>query len=253
MKKSVFLASTSLLGLLAAPSVFAADFKAVPFRESQSLPWAGLYFGANGGYAWSADTSTGCVFTGLSPCPGTAFPKVRSEGAEYGIQAGYNWQASNWVFGFETDINKLDARGASQFSGIDPSKGGPDSLSARYDWLGTTRGRVGVTGGNALFYATGGLAYGRVNHGYNFDFTNTNSNNQLFSSSDTSFGWTAGGGVEYALGRNWSVKAEYLYVHLAASRLSLNGLGYSAGTVTDTTLRFSNNLNIVQLGANYRF
>jgi outer membrane immunogenic protein len=253
MRKSILLTSTSLVGLLAVPPAFAADLP-VKYQESQKLPWAGLYIGANAGYAWSSDPSVDCVFTGVSPCP-AAFPAVRSAGPEYGIQAGYNWQVANWVLGFETDINKLAARGTSQFAGIDPGKG-PDQLSTRYDWLGTARGRAGVTAGNALFYATGGLAYGRVSHGYNYDFTNGSNNNQIFSSSDTSLGWTAGGGVEYALGRNWSLKAEYLYVHLAASSLSLSGLrfgGLPGFVATDTTLRFNNNLNIVRLGANYRF
>jgi outer membrane immunogenic protein len=259
MKKPVFLASTSLVGLLAVPSAFAADLPVkapVKYQESQTLPWAGLYVGVNAGYAWSADPGTGCSFTGVSPCTVTAFPGVNASGAEYGVQAGYNWQVANWVFGFETDINKLGAKGNAQFAGIDPGKG-PDQLSSRYDWLGTARGRVGVTGGNALFYATGGLAYGRVSHQYNYDITNGSNNNQIFASSDNPFGWTAGGGVEYALGRNWSVKAEYLYVHLAASSLSLNGLFFGNAapgmTATNTTLHFNNNLNIVRLGANYRF
>jgi outer membrane immunogenic protein len=256
MKKSVFLASTSLVGLLVAPPAFAADLP-VKYQESQKLPWAGLYIGVNAGYAWSSDPRTDCVFTGVSPCAATAFPGVSASGAEYGIQAGYNWQVANWVLGFETDINKLGANGNTQFAGIDPGKS-PDQLSSRYDWLGTARGRVGVTGGNALFYATGGLAYGRVSHQYNYNIGNVNGNNQIFGSSDNPFGWTAGGGVEYALGRNWSVKAEYLYVHLAASSLNLSGLlfggpGNFGATATDTTLRFNNNLNIVRLGANYRF
>ena len=221
MRKSIFLASTSLVGLLAtAPSVLAADLpvKSVKYQESQKLPWAGLYIGANAGYAWSADPGTGCTFTGASICTTTAFPGVKASGAQYGIQAGYNWQVANWVFGFETDIDKLGVRGNTQFPGIDPSKG-PDQLSARYDWLGTARARVGVTagtGGNALFYATGGLAYGRVSHQYNYDIANIDDANQIFSSSNTAVGWTIGGGAEYALGRNWSLKAEYLYVHLAA-------------------------------------
>jgi outer membrane immunogenic protein len=219
------------------------------------LPWAGLYIGVNAGYAWSADPGTGCTTTALPTiCPITAFPGVNASGAEYGIQAGYNWQVANWVFGFETDINKLGAQGNTQFAGIDPGKA-PDQLSARYDWLGTARGRVGVTGGNALFYATGGLAYGRVSHQYNYDVPNVGGANAIFAVSNESVGWTIGGGAEYALGRNWSVKAEYLYVHLPASALSLAGLQTGAifGTVAGSTLNFSNNLNIVRLGANYRF
>ena len=253
MKKPIFLASTSLIALLASPSAFAADLAPIQYKESQKLPWAGLYVGANAGYAWSSDPAIDCVFTGVSPCTAKTFPAVRSAGPEYGVQAGYNWQVANWVLGFEADINKLDARGTAQFAGIDPGKG-PDRLSTRYDWLGTARGRAGIVTGNALFYATGGLAYGRVSHGYNYDFTNGSFNNQIFSSSDISAGWTAGGGVEYALDRNWSVKAEYLYVHLPASSLSLTGLNFNNGsTATNTTLHFNNNLNIVRLGANYRF
>jgi outer membrane immunogenic protein len=256
MKKSVLLASTSLVGLLAAPSAFAADLplKApVKYQESQKLPWAGFYLGVNAGYAWSSDPATGCTFTTLPTiCPGTVFPGVKSSGPEFGFQAGYNWQVANWVFGFETDINKLGAQGSAQFPGVDTSKG-PDQLSARYDWLGTARGRVGVTGGNALFYATGGLAYGRVSHQYNYDTTNIGNANALFSTSNESVGWTVGGGAEYAFDRHWSVKAEYLYVHLAASGVNLGGLQTSTFTVSDSIAKFNNNLNIVRLGANYRF
>jgi outer membrane immunogenic protein len=48
-------------------------------------------------------------------------------------------------------------------------------------------------------------------------------------------GWTAGGGFEYALGRNWSVKVEYLYVNLGSVSVAgtvsvpAAGVGYSNG------------------------
>ena len=47
-----------------------------------------------------------------------------------------------------------------------------DNETQQDDWVGTLRGRLGiVTVGKALFYATGGLAYGAVQHSYP-DFTN---------------------------------------------------------------------------------
>ena len=209
-----------------------------------------MYVGVNAGYAWSADPATGCSFTGLSICVTPSFPAVSASGPAFEVQAGYNWQVANWLFEFETDIDKLGVQGNAQFAGIDPSKG-PDRLSSRYDWLGTARGRVGITGGNALFYATGGLAYGRVNHQYNYDINNISSANQIFAASNTAVGWTVGGGAEYAFDRNWSVKAEYLYVHLANTPLNLGSL--HTGGAGNNILHFNNNLNIVRLGANYHF
>ena len=54
----------------------------------------------------------------------------------------------------------------------------------------------------------------------------------------------------------WSVKAEYLYVHLAASSLNISTLRFNGNTGTPTgptALNFNNNLNIARFGVNYRF
>jgi outer membrane immunogenic protein len=269
MGKSRFIAPTTLVGLLGVAPAYAADLAPIPvkYREAEKLPWAGLYVGANAGFAWSSDPRTDCTFAGpgLSPCvpnptafgvpTGSAFPTVNSAGAEYGLQAGYNWQVANWVLGFEADINKLAAQGNTHFAGVDPGKG-PDQLSQRYDWLGTARGRAGITAGSALFYATGGFAYGRTNHEYIYGLGSP-ANTQTFGLSELRTGWTAGGGAEYAFNQHWSVKAEYLYVHLAASNLNISNLNFVGnfftGPAGTTILHFNNNLNIVRIGANYRF
>ena len=109
-----------------------------------------------------------------------------------------------------------------------------------------------------LVYVTGGLAYGRVSHQYNYDTANISDANQIFASSNTAVGWTMGGGAEYALGRNWSVKAEYLYVGLGTANFNLslvnvdhiNG-GNLSSTAVVTSARF--NENIVRGGLNYHF
>ena len=128
---------------------------------------------------------------------------------------------------------------------------------------------------NILIYGTGGLAYARVNEktalnsqagagansglvpnvfGY---FCATGPNCFLGSSSRTAIGWTAGAGVEYALSRNISVKAEYLYVDL--------GGGDAVTVVTQTTnpsglFRDSfiatysrTDFQTVRVGVNYKF
>jgi outer membrane immunogenic protein len=59
-------------------------------------------------------------------------------------------------------------------------------------------------------------------------------------------GWTVGGGLEFALGGNWTAKAEYLYVDLGSFNC---GLGCGAFTPDNVSLR----ANVVRGGLNYRF
>jgi outer membrane immunogenic protein len=264
MGRSHLFSTTALAGLLAGSSAFGADLAPVPYKESQKLQWSGFYVGANLGYAWASDPTMTCTSIAVgfaSPCvappfsPPRQFSAPRPAGEEYGLQAGYNWQVASWVLGFEADINKLGAHGSTQFPGIDPGKG-IDQATSRYDWLGTARGRVGVTTGGALFYATGGLAYGRVNHEYFQGVTGTG--NPIFSMSENRVGWTAGGGAEFALDQHWSVKVEYLYVSLGNSNLDISGVMFAGNLGTPgppgtSFQHFNNNLNIVRLGANYRF
>jgi outer membrane immunogenic protein len=255
MRKSRLIGPTTLVGLLAVPPAFAADLAPVKYREAEKLLWSGFYVGANGGWAQSADPRVDCLGLGgfAGPC-GTAFPAPTAEGAQFGLQAGYNWQVGNFVVGFEGDINKLYVQGLTHFPGVDPAKG-PDQLSSRYDWLGTARARVGVTSGSALFYATGGFAYGRVGHDYIYGMGSP-ANTQSFGMSENRTGWTVGGGAEYAFNQHWSIKAEYLYVHLGNSNLdisSLSTINFGANPPGTNFLRYRNDLNIARVGVNYRF
>ena len=83
--------------------------------------------------------------------------------------------------------------------------GGGSSL----DYFGTIRARAGFAFDRALIYATGGFAYGggdRV----------TCSIGAFFADCGDDFptGWTVGGGIEYAITNNFTVKVEGLYVNL---------------------------------------
>ncbi|MET0407516.1 MAG: outer membrane beta-barrel protein, partial [Hyphomicrobium sp.] len=82
------------------------------------------------------------------------------------------------------------------------------------DWYGTLRARVGIVGDqNFLVFATGGLAYGGIDHSMSASGTE---NLRFFSSSDTQIGWTAGGGVDYLLSDHWAFRADALYVDLGS-------------------------------------
>jgi outer membrane immunogenic protein len=71
-------------------------------------------------------------------------------------------------------------------------------------------------------------------------------------------GWTAGGGVEWLVYPNWSLKVEYLYYDLGRVTFAMSPLVNSALVGTQVTVgapfastRF--NGNIVRAGLNYHF
>ena len=139
--------------------------------------------GFNGGYSWGRSsrelnfvTTTGAAIVpagGVVTSGGTDL-----EGGLFGGQIGYNWQTSNWVLGFETDIQWANQRGSRTFlcnglaclPGLTVLPAGVVGSGAvidqKLEWFGTFRGRGGfLVTPTALLYATGGLAYGSVQTG----------------------------------------------------------------------------------------
>ena len=67
--------------------------------------------------------------------------------------------------------------------------------------------------------------------------------------------WPAGGGVEVALGNNWSAKAEYLFVDFGASSITSSNLINLTVPAPGQPFTHSVDLkaDILRLGLNYRF
>lgn len=215
MKKTL-LAGVAL-AILSAASASAADLpRAVkapmPAPVSYAQPialWTGGYIGVAGGYAFNDRLGTSTTAGGLLPAASFA-AGLHPEGGFFGGQVGYNWQVPNsmFVLGIEGDMFLSDISDSRTISNFGPVAIG---ASSKLDKFGTVRGRVGVAVDQALFYATGGLAVG-----YNIaslDVAAFGTGARVFDS-QTHVGWTVGGGVEYAVTRNWSAKVEYRYMDL---------------------------------------
>ncbi len=125
-------------------------------------------------------------------------------------------------------------------------------------WLGTTRARLGfvATPDNRLMiYATGGVAYG----GGNSQFTVFDATTGSFWSGNPSssrVGWTIGGGVEYAITNNITIKGEYLYADLGSSKFTTTRKRASAtanfpGVIASGKIDW--NASIFRAGVNYKF
>jgi outer membrane immunogenic protein len=92
------------------------------------------------------------------------------------------------------------------------------TLHTSADVQGSIRGRVGIAWDRVLIYGPGGVAFGEFNSQYNYDgFGAAIGAVQLkpfYASSnfsDTHVGWTVGGGIQYAITSDWSVRADYRY------------------------------------------
>ena len=270
--KRIVLISTSIVAL-AVPAM-AADLpvKAPPPVLAPLPTWTGFYLGLNGGYSWGRSsrelnfvTTTGAAIVpagGVITSGGTDL-----EGGLFGGQIGYNWQTSNWVLGFETDIQWANQRGSRTFlcnglaclPGLTVLPAGVVGSGAvvdqKLEWFGTFRGRGGfLVTPTALLYATGGLAYGSVQTGVlltGFNAAGAGISTTV-SGSNTRVGWTVGGGVEWKFARNWSGKLEYLYMDLGntSNTAFLPTVG-AVGVGANITSRVTD--NIIRAGVNYQF
>ena len=269
--KGVAVAALTAVGAVAAQ---AAD---LPTRKEAPAPvfvpppftWTGFYVGVNAGGIWPSGGRSASI---LDTTAATAafvdagFPGglgSQSAGFIGGGQAGYNWQTGAFVLGVETDFDGSTLSksfnnvgtpfvGAGGLTGDFLTVNGKNSLT----WLGTTRGRVGfvATPDNRLMiYGTGGVAYGGGNSQFSvFDATT----GSIFSGnpSSTRVGWVIGGGVEYAITNNITIKGEYLYADLGSSKFN-NIANTASPFFTGTTVsgKIDWNASIFRAGVNYKF
>ncbi len=227
--------------------------------RATTFNWTGPYVGVHLGYGWgNADTDfsprpnsfTDLAPTTLSPDPSGVFG---------GLQAGYNYQMGCWVFGLETDFSGSGISGTDTVSPIPRQAGstflGAGTLTAHEDinWFGTLRPRIGYTVmPTLLLYGTGGLAYGNVSYSANTNFRPPQTNESYpVSFSTTKVGWTAGGGLEYAVCRNWTVKAEYLFIDLGSE----TAVGHAIPPLPGFRVKydFETTAHTFNIGVNYKF
>jgi outer membrane immunogenic protein len=192
------------------------------------------------------------IYAGVNIGDGSAKHKTRifSSTIDFGVvngvigggQIGANWQVGSLVLGAEAD-----GQGSSQSKTATTAIGAVNiTEDYRKPGFATFRSRAGWAFADRwLIYATGGGAWldSNVNlmasTGGGF---NTSSGFEL-----SHFGWTAGGGVEGAITRNWSWKVEYLYLQTGKFSTTVNVFGF----VGLWNARLTENIG--RIGINYRF
>ncbi len=259
-----FLVAAAAIASLLSSAAMAADLpmKAAPMPVAAVYGWTGFYIGGNVGYSWGRSSNTETISrfnTGATLFTGTGSNDVN--GVIGGGQIGYNWQAQNWVFGLETDIQGSGERGSRDLVCVACADVGTNitsTLTQRLDWFGTFRGRVGVLATpSILFYGTGGLAYGELKTGGSITGDSAVGPVTLTfpGSSSTRAGWTVGAGVEGKIAQNWTAKLEYLYMDLGSVSAGPFATTILVPVRTPAGASYSSNFtdNILRVGVNYQF
>ena len=204
--------------------------------------WSGFYAGVNMGTNSGTNDWNGQYFALGAPVGPAETGSFDLDGTTAGLQAGYNMQSGNMVYGVEGDINWGDVSGIGAAIGSGPNASVP---SAKFDQLGSIRARLGYTSGNVLFYATAGWASASGSMG----LTNLDSAGDDRTADITASGWTGGLGAEIALNDHLSVKGEYL-----DSRLTMNEVQFGNVPPADY-LAINGDIDIktFKIGLNYAF
>jgi outer membrane immunogenic protein len=221
-------------------AAFAAD---LPFLVAPPVPlfsWTSCFLGAHVGGGWAHKDATDPVqvvqdaFLG-SVTTGVTTVGVSSSGLLVGGQMGCDYQFgySNWVLGAEGAVSGANLRGNTNFGLPLGGAGDVATFTAKTDFLPSVTARFGYALGPWLLYLRAGAAWAGDKYSITGAFTAAPPPFPPgpafgFEGLDNRFGWTAGGGVEWAFAEVWSARLEYDYYqlghHSAVMTDAINGL-----------------------------
>jgi outer membrane immunogenic protein len=250
------LIAAAAFAVIAAGPAAAADIAARPlYKAPPPLPaftWSGLFIGGHGAYAWgNTKWSENELGTGGGP-PGFQDASFTERDWLIGGQAGFNYQltASPIVWGIWADdsAGKLKSSASSCFPEI---AGTVQSCSSTVHNIGTLVGRVGFAFDRTMIYALGGWAWGA-----GVDQANSCAGAACAvgagiagTNFQSIFGYTVGGGIEYAFAGNWSVFAQYNYIDFGTWGENFA----NPATSLTFTENIRQNISVVKFGINFRF
>jgi len=255
------LASAAALSQMSTPN-------STPTYNHKAPSWTGFYVGINAGEGLgtsSARTST--VFAPTGYFASSSVPAVNSTGKQDltlngitgGGQFGYNKQFSWLVLGLEADFGALSTDASATTQTTYPCCA-PSSFTVKQgvttDWIATVRPRMGVTlGKHTLLFVSGGVAETEIHYSSLFTDTFASAYEYAKVPSTLKTGWVAGGGMEFALCKHWSVRPEYLHASFGNASGVGTPLTTSLGSFSTSVFQHRADLNtdLVRLALNYRF
>jgi outer membrane immunogenic protein len=264
--KRIVLLTVAAMGITFSQSAFATDLGvrpapvyAPPAPIAVAPTWTGVYIGFNSGWGWSNTNNNNLTFSPTVPGGFVPFTigsgRNNFNGPVFGGQLGYNYQAGNWVFGVEGDVDGANIRNSDNSGAVAvsvPGIGlfGSGFLTVKQEWLASVRGRLGYSWGPGMIYVTGGGAWTGVQA--NGGATLITGETATLSNSTTLFGWVVGAGYEWMFAPNWALRAEYLgYGFRNNNNTPTLTFPIAGVTLAGNTGRLGT--SVVRLGVDYKF
>jgi outer membrane immunogenic protein len=250
MRKITFAAATAL-AVIAAGTATAADLplKAdTPFAARFS--WTGCYLGGHLGGGFARKDITDPVqlvqdsFLGPGTTPGITTSSPSPKGVVIGGQIGCDYQfAPSWVIGIEGMAAGSTMKG-SRTVGL--PFGNPDTalVQAKTDFLTGVTARLGFALDNVLLYGKGGVAMAGDRYDVSGSFAGAPFG---FTGLENRFGWTVGGGVEWAFSPHWSTSLEYDYYRFGRTNVAMS----DPTNVLLGNVDVRQNIQVVKAGLNF--
>jgi outer membrane immunogenic protein len=220
----------------------------------RAFSWTGCYVGAHGGWGWGQKTFSDASDFGFGVGVIGFYTEASSSSAQFdtkgwigGGQLGCDVQfAPNWVFGLEGKVSGGNISGGTTISSSTIVVGADTlSLDAKTDLLVSGTARLGATfWDHWLVYVKGGGASAHDTYDIS---ANAGIYSGSWAASETRYGWTVGGGLEWAFTDNWSTKFEYQYYDFGSHNVAFAGTN---ATVIET---IKQQINTVTFGLSYRF
>lgn len=243
MKKIAIAALLSSVAMLVVSNVYA---ESLPSQRMEASDFGGFYIGGFGGYALASDKHTAVTANPTFPA-GFNFNPQNYSGAAFGGHAGYNYQASNWVYGVEAEYSQPGTQGSTATNS--PLIAGYTTINNnKVDWLNTLTGRIGYDWGGLLGYVKGGGAWAKVTGGstlYNAGAMVTGHQTKSLNVN----GWVLGTGLEYRLTEHLLAGLEYNYVQYKKTTVVSQDKTFG---LMETRIHDSN-LQVIKLNLNYLF
>jgi outer membrane immunogenic protein len=253
MRKLLLAQAAALAVTLAGPAV-AADLplkSEVPYVAPR-FSWTSCYLGGHIGGGRGTKDMTDPVFLVqenlIAPGTTTGITTVTTTptGVVIGGEIGCDYQfSSNVVIGIEGTASGTTMRG-SRIVSLHDSPPDVALVQANNDFLASVTGRIGYAFDNVLLYGRGGFAV--AGDKYNVSGgTVAVSGPFNFQGADNRYGWVAGGGVDWAFSRHWSMNVEYDYYHFGGGNILMtDAFGGTTGVVD-----VKQTVQVIKVGFNF--